>query len=174
MTEEEIQVKIGKELKIKAGLQRNIDRQENEIRCLERSLEKVKRELSEPGANSDKLSREISTIERRIMEENYGLSKAKIELENCKSRLKSLKENLKTLNTPMEIPMKFNIHLDRETSDRAGAGGMFQVSSIEDEYGVDKTELVDVGTHFNSLDEVKKAIAEKLKVRTSLIELHEV
>lgn len=68
----------------------------------------------------------------------------------------------------------FEVHLDYETSERAGAGGMFQVISLEDEDGKDFTRLVDQGRHYVSLDELKADIARALKVGAGQIELEDV
>jgi type I restriction enzyme S subunit len=65
-------------------------------------------------------------------------------------------------------------HLDYETSERAGAGGMFQVISIEDSDGNKKTDLVDVGTHYSSLDDLKADLAKALGVPPTEIDLKEV
>lgn len=65
----------------------------------------------------------------------------------------------------------FEVHLDYETSERAGAGGMFQVISLEDEDGKDFTHLVDQGQHYASLDELKDDIASALKVEAGQVEL---
>jgi len=69
--------------------------------------------------------------------------------------------------------MNYTIHCDKETSTRAGAGGMFQVVSLTDENGVDCTHLVDVGTHYSSLDQVARTIAKKTRKKASDIELVE-
>lgn len=69
---------------------------------------------------------------------------------------------------------QFEVHLDYETSERAGAGGMFQVISLEDEDGKDFTHLVDQGQHYASLDELKEDIASVLKVDAGQIELEAV
>lgn len=61
--------------------------------------------------------------------------------------------------------------LDYETSERAGAGGMFQVISIEDEEGKDCTHLVDQGRHYPSLDELKADLASALKVTATQLDL---
>lgn len=63
------------------------------------------------------------------------------------------------------------VQLDYETSERAGAGGMFQVISVEDEDGNDFTHLVDQGKHYASLDELKEDIAIALKVEARQIDL---
>ena len=60
--------------------------------------------------------------------------------------------------------------LDRETGERAGAGGTFQVVSLEDDEGNDLTELVDQGTHFHSIDELKLAIAKGFAARLVVTE----
>ena len=58
--------------------------------------------------------------------------------------------------------------LDRETGERAGAVGTFQVVGLEDDQGNDLTDLVDQGAHFHNIDELKQAIikgfAEQLVV----------
>ncbi len=66
------------------------------------------------------------------------------------------------------------MHLDYETSERAGAGGMFQVFSVEDDNGKDFTHLVDQGQHYASLGALKKDIARSLKTDEAHIELEEV
>jgi type I restriction enzyme S subunit len=68
----------------------------------------------------------------------------------------------------------FEVHLDYETSERAGAGGMFQVISVEDEKGNDRTQHVDQGKHFRNLQEVKEALAISLSIPAANIELNEV
>jgi type I restriction enzyme S subunit len=67
----------------------------------------------------------------------------------------------------------YTIHCDYETSERVGAGGMFQVVSLTDQNGVDCTDLVNVGKHYRSLPAVKKDIATKIKKKLSEIELDE-
>jgi type I restriction enzyme S subunit len=67
----------------------------------------------------------------------------------------------------------FHVHLDHETSERAGAGGMFQVYSIKDEKGNDRTNLVDQGTHYHDLTELAATLAKALRVSPSEIELVE-
>jgi type I restriction enzyme S subunit len=67
----------------------------------------------------------------------------------------------------------FQAQLDYETSERAGAGGMFQVISIEDDEGKDFTHLVDQGRHYASLDDLKVDLASTLKVAAKQIELEE-
>ncbi len=44
--------------------------------------------------------------------------------------------------------MNVTAQLDWETSERAGAGGLFQVISLEDENGDDITGKVDQGVHY--------------------------
>lgn len=65
----------------------------------------------------------------------------------------------------------FEVQLVYETSERAGAGGMFQVISLEDEDGKDFTHLVDQGQHYASLDKLKDDIASALKVEAGQVEL---
>lgn len=68
----------------------------------------------------------------------------------------------------------YTIHRDYETSDRAGAGGMFQVSGIWDSDSEDVTFLIDVGKHYNSLIEIKEDMAMKLRISPADIDLNEV
>lgn len=65
----------------------------------------------------------------------------------------------------------FEVQLVYETSEHAGAGGMFQVISLEDEDGKDFTHLVDQGQHYASLDKLKDDIASALKVEAGQVEL---
>jgi type I restriction enzyme S subunit len=65
----------------------------------------------------------------------------------------------------------FEVHLDYETSERTGAGGMFQVASLEDEEGKDFTHLVDQGRHYASIAELKDDIASALNVDAAQVEL---
>lgn len=63
--------------------------------------------------------------------------------------------------------------LDYETSERAGAGGMFQVISVNDEDGKNFTHLVDQGWHYSSLDELRRDLARNLKVDVQQVKLEE-
>jgi type I restriction enzyme S subunit len=60
--------------------------------------------------------------------------------------------------------------LDYSTSDRAGAGGTFQVISLEDDEGNDLTALVDEGVHFHDLNELKQAIINGFAARLQVTE----
>jgi hypothetical protein len=70
--------------------------------------------------------------------------------------------------------MNYTIHCDHKTSERAGAGLMFQVSGIWDAKGEDVTSLIDVGKHYSSLIEVKQDMALKLRRSPFDIDLDEV
>jgi type I restriction enzyme S subunit len=67
----------------------------------------------------------------------------------------------------------FLVHLDHETSDRAGAGEMFQVISIKDAEGDDKTNLVDQGKHYHDLAGLTADLAKALGVPASEIDVQE-
>jgi hypothetical protein len=58
--------------------------------------------------------------------------------------------------------MHYSVNIDRETGERAGAGGTFQVESIFDENGNDVTEAlgVDVGHHYFEKSELVADIAK--------------
>ena len=62
------------------------------------------------------------------------------------------------------------VQLDRETSERAGAGGTFQVITIEDDEGNNLTSWVDQGRHFHDLEELKRAIVEGFASRLTVTE----
>ncbi|WP_027776729.1 restriction endonuclease subunit S [Paraburkholderia caledonica] len=64
--------------------------------------------------------------------------------------------------------------LDYKASERAGAGGVFQVISIEDDGGKDYTHLVDQGRHYASLDDLKVDLASALSVAATQVDLEEV
>ena len=67
-----------------------------------------------------------------------------------------------------------NIQVDRETGERCGAGGTFQVVSIEDHDDNDLTYLVDQGRHYLSFDELISDISKSIKISKSSIEWEEV
>ncbi len=90
------------------------------------------------------------------------------------SRMADLQAFRKILSPNVAKQYYFIVHLDYETSERAGAGGMFQVFSVEDDNGKDFTHLVDQGQHYASLGALKKDIARSLKTDEAHIELEEV
>ncbi|PJF03345.1 restriction endonuclease subunit S [Acinetobacter seifertii] len=65
----------------------------------------------------------------------------------------------------------FQVHLDFETSENAGASGMFQVISIEDENGDDFTHLVDQGKDYASLEKLKDDLSSELNIDGQQIDL---
>ena len=89
------------------------------------------------------------------------------------SRLSDIESIKRALNPQTEDLFYFLVNLDYETSESAGAGGMFQVISIKDEERKDFTHLVDQGRHYLSLDELREDIASALKVSSNQIELEE-
>lgn len=89
------------------------------------------------------------------------------------SKLSDIESIKRALNPQSEERFYFLVYLDYETSESAGAAGMFQVISIKDEEGKDFTHLVDQGRHYSSLDELGEDIASALKVSANQIELEE-
>lgn len=73
-----------------------------------------------------------------------------------------------------QLSYYLQVQLDYESSEHAGAGGMFQVISVEDEDGKVFTHLVDQGRHYASLDDLKEEIASALKVEARQVELEEI
>jgi type I restriction enzyme S subunit len=70
-----------------------------------------------------------------------------------------------------EASYRFTVIPDFETSEHAGAGGMFQVADLRDENDADRTELVDQGKHYTTLDELAADIARRLGVPVSQVEV---
>jgi type I restriction enzyme S subunit len=68
----------------------------------------------------------------------------------------------------------FEVQLDYETSEHAGASGMFQVISVADEDGKDFIHLVDQGQHYASLNDLKEDIARSLKLDAQQVDLEAV
>jgi len=69
--------------------------------------------------------------------------------------------------------MYYEVMCDYETSKRCGAGGCFQVISITDGDGKDCTNLIDQGTHYHNLDELKEDIAKATGQNKDDIDLDE-
>ncbi|MFZ4482297.1 MAG: hypothetical protein ACOYNZ_20660 [Rhodoferax sp.] len=67
----------------------------------------------------------------------------------------------------------FTVVLDYETSEHAGAGGMFQVAALSGEDDKDRIDLVDQGKHYATLDELANDIARRLGVPANQIALEE-
>lgn len=63
------------------------------------------------------------------------------------------------------------VHLDYETSERAGLDGKFQVISVESDDGEDLTHLVDQSTHYTSVDKLRHHLASALGVAVMNVEL---
>lgn len=87
------------------------------------------------------------------------------------TRMADVRTLRKALSSTTEQHFNFAVQLDYETSGHSGAGGMFQVISIEDEDGKDFTHLVDQGQHYASLDDLKEDIARALKLEPRQVDL---
>lgn len=91
------------------------------------------------------------------------------------TRLVDVQSLRKGLSADVELNHYYlQAQLDYETSERAGAGGMFQVISIEDDEGKDYTHLVDQGRHYASLDALKDDLASALGVAVTQVDLEAV
>ncbi|MDO8340648.1 MAG: restriction endonuclease subunit S, partial [Candidatus Woesebacteria bacterium] len=71
------------------------------------------------------------------------------------------------------VRRSFTVVYDYETSNNAGAGGMFQVAALSDEDDKDRIDLVDQGKHYAALDELASDLARRLGVRADQIDLGE-
>ncbi len=67
--------------------------------------------------------------------------------------------------------MYLKVYKDYETSERAGAGGMFQIISVEDLEENDLTNQVDVGIHFHDNENLKNYLADIFNVPADEIDL---
>ncbi len=56
-------------------------------------------------------------------------------------------------------------------NDAVSSGGMFQVADLRDENDADRTELVDQGKHYSTLEELAADIARRLGVPVSQVEV---
>lgn len=65
----------------------------------------------------------------------------------------------------------FEVGKDFETSERAGAGGMFQVDTLKDDNGNDVTDRIDVGKHFSNDDELKEELSSIFGIPVNDIDL---
>ncbi len=72
------------------------------------------------------------------------------------------------------VAYHFRAFLDHETSERAGAGGMFQVTSLEDDDGNSRTDWIDQGRHYADLETLRDEIAERLGVAPNLVSVEEI
>lgn len=91
------------------------------------------------------------------------------------TRMADVQAMRKALSTSGARPhYYFAVQLDYEASERAGAGGMFQVIAVENEDDEDFTHLVDQGRHYASLEELKEDLARALNVEVLQVELEEI
>lgn len=67
----------------------------------------------------------------------------------------------------------FLIQKDFEDSADSGAGGMFQIAVLQDEFGVDISSQVDQGKHFANDDELRDYLAEIFKRKAKNIFIEE-
>jgi len=71
------------------------------------------------------------------------------------------------------LTFRFAVVLDYETSQRAGAGGMFQVAELRDEAEKSRIDLVDQGKHYSTLKDLTADLARRLRVAPHQIVLEE-
>jgi len=68
----------------------------------------------------------------------------------------------------------YTIVTDRETPERAGYSGAFQVVSVSDDEGNELDNVIDCGQFFTSHKEVKELLAAKFNHDLNTIEIEEV
>jgi type I restriction enzyme S subunit len=68
----------------------------------------------------------------------------------------------------------FQVGKDYETSEQAGAGGMFQIDTLIDENENDVTDKIDVGRHFNNDEDLKKYLSGIFKIPKKEIDIDEI
>jgi type I restriction enzyme S subunit len=71
------------------------------------------------------------------------------------------------------LTFRFVVALDYETSQRAGAGDMFQVTDLRDEEEKSRIDLVDQGKHYSQLKDLTADIARRLRIAPHQIVLEE-
>lgn len=81
-------------------------------------------------------------------------------------------DDVETIRRAM-LTFRFTVTLDYETSQHAGAGGMFQVADLRDEKDESRTNLVDQGKHYSTLNELARDLARRLRVAENQIVLEE-
>ncbi|MHC5127168.1 restriction endonuclease subunit S [Pseudomonas inefficax] len=73
-----------------------------------------------------------------------------------------------------DVSYHFRAYLDHETSARAGAYEMFQVTQLEDNYGHSRTDWIDQGRHYADLNALRDDLANRLGVAPSLVTVEEI
>jgi len=81
-------------------------------------------------------------------------------------------DDVETIRRAM-LTFRFVVALDYETSQRAGAGGMFQVADLRDEAEKSRVDLVDQGKHYSTLKDLVADLARRLRVAPHQIVLEE-
>lgn len=67
----------------------------------------------------------------------------------------------------------FKVGKDFETSESAGAGGMFQIDTLLDENDENITDRIDVGTHFSDNQHLLEYLSEIFNISYEDIEIEE-
>lgn len=67
----------------------------------------------------------------------------------------------------------FQVGKDFETSERAGAGGMYQVDSLIDENDMDVSNRIDAGKHYSNDEELKNDLSIIFDIPIEDIEIEE-
>ena len=83
-------------------------------------------------------------------------------------------KRMSRLGDVADVAYHFRAFLDRETSERAGAGDMFQVTLLEDDEGNVRTDWIDQGRHYADLETLRDEIAERLGVAPNLVSVEEI
>ena len=68
--------------------------------------------------------------------------------------------------------MHLTAHLEKETTERAG--DIFRVIELRDDKGRDRTDLVDQGKHYHTVDQLRRDIARETKRALASIHVEEV
>ncbi len=74
----------------------------------------------------------------------------------------------------VNVVYRFRAFLDRETSVRAGADELFQVTLLEDDDGHSRTDLIDHGRQYVDLDALRDDLAKRLGVAPNLVAVEEI
>lgn len=85
----------------------------------------------------------------------------------CIEEIEAEYGNVEWSGTPDNESVWVSVNVDYETSNNAGATGMFQVVDIEDEAGNSLAKHIDQGQHYHNLDELLKELSIKLGIEVN-------
>jgi len=102
---------------------------------------------------------------KEVLWEQFGGEVSEKEIDLCVEKIEDEHGYIEWSKISYGEPFLWvKIYPDWETGERCGAGGTFQVSSIEDEDGKDYTKFIDQGVHYRSTKEVLSDLSKAIGV----------